>query len=186
LRASEIAEALVEARDTELAISFWKEKVQQLGNPPPIAEFSLVDPVAHSFRFLVSATLPIRNDWTFLSCGRGLAGLLGLPLNSAQGTPMLQYLPYRYRFLFLRGCGEAVAETIPVRLEGVEAALGGVELYRACFMPVKMSTDRMLGMYGSFNFRFCTVADLGERSRSVDLAEGSTPSELATSAAKPN
>jgi hypothetical protein len=175
----------MEARDTELAISFWREKTQQLGNPPPIAEFSLADPIAHSFRFLVSATLPARDDWTFLSYGPGLAQLLGLPPDATAGVPMLQYLPYRYRFLFLRGCGEAAAETVPVRLEGEEAALGGAELYRACFMPLKMSTDKMLGMYGSFNFRFRTVADLRERSRSADVAGSPTPTALAMSTAKP-
>jgi hypothetical protein len=163
----------VEARDTELAISFWKEKAQQLGNPPPIAEFSIADPVAHSFRFLIGTTLHAHGDRVFLAYGPGLATLLGLPQqNPPVRVPLIECLPHRYRFLFLRGCGEAVAEAAPVRFEGEEATLGGAELYRACFMPLKMTTDKMLGVYGSFNFRFRTAADLGERSRSVDAADG--------------
>jgi len=57
---------------------------------------------------------------------------------------MISYVPDRYRFLFLQGCREAIVESVPVRFGGEVAVLGGTELYRACFMPLKMRTKSTL------------------------------------------
>jgi hypothetical protein len=69
----------MEIRDTEIAISLWKEKADEFGKPPPLVEFSLADPVAHASRFLICADLLASDDWVFLAYGPGFAKLLGLP-----------------------------------------------------------------------------------------------------------
>lgn len=174
----------METRDTEVAISLWNEKVEQFGNPPPIGEFSFADPVAQSFRFMIGADLLASDDWVFLAYGVGFAKLLGLSERLPMRVPMIRCIPHRYRFLFLQGCGEAFAEAVPLRFSGEMAGLGGSELYRACFMPLKTSIDTMRAIYGSFNFRFRTAAELAERSQSADAAGGPTLPDLPLSVAK--
>ena len=124
----------MEARDTEIAISFWKEKAERFGRPPPLAKFSMVDPFRHGSRFMIHSDLATRDDWFFLAYGRGFAKLLGLAERPRMGKSMIEHLPHRYRFLFLQGCGEAIAAGAPVRFDGEVAGLGGSELYRSCFI----------------------------------------------------
>jgi hypothetical protein len=163
----------VDARDTEIAIALWKEKAERFGNPPPVGEFSLVDLAGGSFRFLILADLLARHASVFLAYGAGLAKLFSLPERPPPNWPMIECVPTRYRFLFLGGCKETISERGPVRFSGEMAGLGGFEFYRACFMPLKMRIDTMQAVYGSFNFRFYTVADLAERSQLAADAGGS-------------
>jgi hypothetical protein len=178
-------EAPVDARDTEIAIALWKEKAEQFGNPPPIAEFSLIDLSGDSFRFLILVDLLARDASVFLTYGAGFAKLFGLP-ERPPTWPMIECIPTRYRFLFLEGCKEATSERVPVRYSGEMAGLGGSEFYRACFMPLKMRIDTMQALYGSFNFRLYTASDLAERSHSADAAGSPTFPELPLSANKTN
>jgi len=168
----------LEARDTEVAISLWKEKAEQFGRPPPMAEFSMADPFRDAFRFIIHADLAMSDDWFFLAYGRGFAKLLGLAERSRMGKSMIQHLPHRYRYLFLQGCGEAIAAAAPVRFDGEVAGLGGVELYRACFMPLRMTMGTMQAIYGSFSFLFCTAAKLAERPASAGAGAGTAFPEL--------
>jgi hypothetical protein len=160
-------EATVDARDTEIAITLWKEKAEQFGNPPPVGEFSLADLVGDSFRFLILADLLARDASVFLAYGAGFAKLFGLPERPPR-WPMIECIPTRYRFLFLEGCKEATSERTPVHFSGEVATLGGSEFYRACFMPLKMRIDTTQGLYGSFNFRLYTASELGARSQSAE------------------
>jgi hypothetical protein len=156
----------LEARDTEIAISFWKQKAAEFGKPPPIAKFNLVDFVSQSFRFLILADLLAGDSSVFLAYGAGFAKLFGLPERPSTRLPMIECIPNRYRFLFMEGCREAITEAAPIRFNGEVAGLGGSELYRACFMPLKMGINTMQAVYGSFNFRVRLAAELGERSKS--------------------
>jgi hypothetical protein len=157
----------VEARDTEVAISVWKDKADQFGRPPPLAEFSMADPLSHPFRFMIHADLVTSDEWFFLAYGHGFAKLLGLAEHPRMGKSIIQHLPHRYRFLFLEGCAEAIAAAAPVRFHGEVAGLEGSELYRACFMPLKMNINTMLAIYGSFNFLFRPAAEIAQRSASA-------------------
>lgn len=163
------------ARDTEIAIAFWKEKAKQFGNPPPLGEFSLLDLVSDPFRFLIVTDLLARDISVFLAYGTGFAKLFGLPERPRVG-PMIERIPSRYRSLFLGGCQDAISEAAPVRLSGEMAGLGGSEFYRACFMPFKMRVDTMRAIYGSFNFRLYTAAELAERSEAADAGGASISS----------
>lgn len=176
----------MEARDTELAIAHWKAKAERFGNPPPIAEFSLADLVAHSFRFIIGVDLLSNDDSIFLAYGQGFAQRLGLSERPSMRVPMIRCIPGRYRFLFLEGCSEATGQLAPVQFSGEVAGVGGSELYRACFMPLKMGLPTMLALYGSFNFRFRTAAELAEQSQLADAGGSSSTSDLRPPAAKLN
>jgi hypothetical protein len=178
-------EATVDARDTEIAISFWKEKAEQFGSPPPIGEFDLVDLDVDSFRFLIVVDLRARDASVFLAYGTGFAKLFGLPERPPM-WPMIECIPTRYRALFLGGCKDAISAATPVRFSGEMTVLDGSEFYRACFMPLKMKTDTIQALYGSFNFRLYTTADLAERSRLADVEGSPRMPELPMSADKTN
>ena len=90
------------------------------------------------------------------------------------------------RFLFLEGCKEATSEPAPVRFNGEVATLGGSEFYRACFMPLKMRIDTTQALYGSFNFRLYTAAELAERSQLADAGGNPAFPEVPISANKTN
>jgi hypothetical protein len=161
-------EATVDARDTEIATSFWKEKAEEFGNPPPIGEFSPVDLEADPFRFLIIVDPNARggrDHSVFLAYGTGLAKLFGLPARPPMWRPMIECIPSRYRSLFLGGCKDAISEAGPVRFSGEMAVLGGCEFFRACFMPLKMTVDAMQVVHGSFSFRLYTTAEVAERSQ---------------------
>ena len=159
----------MEVRGTEIAISLWKQKAERFGEPPPLAEFGMAGS-NRPFSFLVCADLLVSDDSVFLDYGSGLARLFGLPERPSWHMQMISCVPDRYRFLLLQGCREAIVESVPVRFGGEVAVLEGTELYRACFMPLKMRTKSTLAIYGSFNFRFFTSATLAKRQRSVDTA----------------
>ena len=156
----------MEARDTEIALSFWKQQAKKFGNPPPISEFSLADLVDGSFRFLILADLLASDASVFLAYGAGFAKLFGLPPRPPMRMAMSECVPSRYRVLFLEGCKEAISEAAPACFSGEMPGLRGSELYRACFMPLRMDIDTMQAVYGSFNFLFYTAAGLAERSAS--------------------
>jgi hypothetical protein len=90
-------------------------KAEQFGNPPPIGEFSLVDLVGDSFRFLIGADLLARAASVFLAYGSGFAKLFGLP-ERAPLCPMIECIPSRYHSLFVGGCKDAISEAAPVLL----------------------------------------------------------------------
>jgi hypothetical protein len=171
-------EMTLEVRDTEIAIAFWKQKAEQFGELPPIAEFSLTDFVTQPFRFMILADLMVSDDSVFLAYGPGFAKLLDLPVRPSMLVPMLKCLPDRYRPLFAEGCDEATSEASPIRLDGEVARAGGSELYRACFMPLKMNIVTMRAVYGSFNFRFRTTAELAERPQTEAAYGAAHPKQL--------
>jgi hypothetical protein len=175
----------VDARDTEIAISFWKEKAEQFGNPPPLGEFSLIDLGVDPFRFLIVVDRLARDASVFLAYGIGFAKLFGLPERPPL-WPMTECIPSRYRSLFMGGCKDAISEAAPVRFSGEMAGLGGSEFYRACFMPLKMRVDTMQALYGSFNFRLYTTADLAERSQLADAGDSLGLPELPLSVDETN
>jgi hypothetical protein len=160
----------VDARDTEIAISLWKEKAEQFGSPPPIGQISPVDRVVDPFRFLIVVDLHARDSSVFLDYGTGFAKLFGLPERPPMWTPVIKCIPARYHSVFRSGCKDAISKATPVRFSGEMAVPGGSEFYRACFMPFKMNAGRMQALYGSFNFRPHTAADLAERSQLADAA----------------
>jgi hypothetical protein len=168
----------LEDRDTEIAISQWKTKAEQFGKPPPIAEFKLNDFGGDCFRFLILADLLVTDGSVFLAYGSGLAKRLGLPERPSIFVPMLKSIPERYRFLFAEGCSEAIAQTAPLRFNGEIIDAGCSELYRACFMPLKMGVETMQAIYGSFNFRSRVAEQLGEQHQHVDTGGRQTLSDL--------
>ena len=158
----------MEARDTEIAISFWKEKAEQFGNPPPIGEFGPVDLEADPFRFLIIVDADARggrDHSVFLAYGTGLARLFSLPERPPMWRPMIECIPSRYRSVFLGGCKDAISEAAPVRFSGEMAVLGGFEFFRACFVPLKMKVEATEVLHGSFNFRLYMTADLAQRAQ---------------------
>ena len=163
-----ILEATVEARDTEIAISFWKEQAEQFGDPPPTGEFGPVDLEADPFRFLIIVDPDARgrrDHSVFLAYGSGLAKLFGLPERPPMWRPMIECIPSRYRSIFLGGCKDAISDVAPVRFSGEMAVLGGFEFFRACFVPLKMKAEATQVLYGSFSFRLYTTAEVAERSQ---------------------
>ena len=112
------------------------------------------------------ADLLARDDSVFLAYGSGFAKLFDLPARPSMLVPMFKCVPDRYRFLFVEGCSETIGETAPIYCSGEIALSGGSELYRACFMPLKMGIDTMRAIYGSFNFRFYMAEELSERRKS--------------------
>jgi hypothetical protein len=176
----------LEERDTEIAIAAWKKRVDQFGKPPPIAEFRLTDIENDCFRFLILADLLVNEASVFLAYGSSFAKQLGLPERPSIFIPMLKSLPDRYRFLFAEGCSEAIAQTAPLRFSGEIANAGGSELYRACFMPLKMSVETILAIYGSFNFRFTAAATIDEKRWRAETDRRQPFTEPPASAVKAN
>jgi len=157
----------LEARDTELAISLWNDKAKQFGAPPPLGEFDLGDFAAKSYRFLVCADVLFEDSSVFLEYGLAFAELLGLPKRPSTHVPMIEYIPDRYRFVFLDGCRDALEHKAPARFSGEIAGSTGVEFYRACFMPLSMNMPNLQTIYGSFNYLMRPAAELRERSQRV-------------------
>jgi hypothetical protein len=144
-----------ELRDTELAISLWRQKASESGGvPPPTAfDFSLMIGGAWNYRFVI-CTDAVVGELTFLIYGSRFAQLLELPAEPVSGVPIIRQLPGRYLSLFTEGCREAVAQAAPVRLSGAVADYGQIELYRAAFMPLAMHQHSFMRLvFGSFNRR---------------------------------
>jgi hypothetical protein len=167
----------LEERDTQNAIALWRKKAEQFGTPPPIAEFRLNDVGDDCFRFLILVDLLVNEDSVFLAYGSIFAKRLGLPERPSIFVPMLKSIPERYRFLFAEGCSSAIAQAEPLRFTGEIAKSGGSELYRACFMPLKMGVETMQAIFGSFNFRFRAAASQRGQSPLAKASAGQKFSE---------
>jgi len=142
-----------ELRDTELAISFWRQKAAEFGGLPPSTAFDLSRVVggAWSHRFVICADA-FADELSFLIYGSKLAQLLELPEEPTSAVPITRQLPARYQPLFTRGCRNAIAQSAPVRLSGVVVDYGQIELYRAAFMPLAMLEDSSMRLvFGTFN-----------------------------------
>jgi hypothetical protein len=144
-----------ELRDTELAISLWRQRASEFdGVPPPTAfDFSSMIAGTWNHRFVI-CTDAVVGELTFLIYGSRFAQLLELPAEPISGTPIAQQLPGRYLSLFTEGCREAIAQSAPVRLSGAVVDYGQIELYRAAFMPLAMRQHSLMRLvFGSFNRR---------------------------------
>src|ERR1700739_4906327 len=95
-------------------------KVVQFAGPPPLMAFELSQMLRRdwAYRFLISADAVVENH-AFLIYGAKFAQLLELPETPLPLVPMLPQLPERYRPVFVRGCGAAIAERGPVRHSGM-------------------------------------------------------------------
>ena len=144
-----------ELRDTELAISLWRQKASEFdGVPPPTAfDFSSMIAGTWNHRFVICTDAAV-GELTFLIYGSRFAQLLELPSEPVSGVPIARQLPGRYLSLFIEGCREAVAQAAPVRLSGAVVDYGQIELYRAAFMPLAMRQHSLMRLvFGSFNRR---------------------------------
>jgi hypothetical protein len=144
-----------ELRDTEHAISFWRQKASEFGGLPPTEAFDFSRMIAGDWghRFVI-CTDPIASELVFLVYGSRFAQLLELPKEPISGIPITGRLPGRYLPLFSEGCREAIAYAAPVRLSGAVVDYGQVELYRAAFMPLAMRENSSMHLvFGTFNRR---------------------------------
>jgi hypothetical protein len=148
-------ELVGELRDSELAISFWRQKASEFGGlPPPTAfDFSRMIGGAWSHRFVICADATA-GELTFLIYGSKFAQLLELPEEPISSIPITRQLPGRYLPLFTEGCRDAIAYAAPVRLSGAVVDYGQIDLYRAAFMPLAMRQNSSMQLvFGTFNRR---------------------------------
>jgi hypothetical protein len=153
-----------ELRDTELAISLWRQKASEFGGvPPPSAfDFSSMIGGAWNHRFVI-CTDAVVGELTFLIYGSRFAQLLELPAEPTSGIPIARHLTGRYLPLFTEGCRDAITQVAPVRLSGAVVDYGQIELYRAAFMPLAMRQHSLMRLvFGSFNRR------IGPKAHSTD------------------
>jgi hypothetical protein len=145
-----------ELREGERALRLWESRAAQYGMPPPLRAFDLaqmlLDDWAH--RFLISADAIVENH-AFLIYGSNFARLLGLPERPVPLVPMMPQLPPHYRGVFAKGCSEAVAEQMPVRLSGIlDLGDGRRDAYRVTFAPIRTQPSSLTQLvYGAFNRR---------------------------------
>ena len=149
---NENAEFAGELRDTERAISLWNKKSQEFGRPPPATEFDLSGLGTQGYRFIICADLLVKEDSVFSVYGPDFARLFDLPERPSMHVPMIRHVPGRYQALFAEGCDDAITEAAPVRFVGEVEHYGCIELYRACFMPLRMKSRTSQFVYGSFNY----------------------------------
>ena len=158
-----------ELRDTERAITLWRQKASECsGLPLPTAfDLSRMSSGAWSYRFVISAAAVV-NELAFLIYGSSFAKLLELPEKPIRGIPITRQLPGRYLSLFTEGCGHAIAQAAPVRLSGVVVDYGQIELYRAAFMPLAMrlNSSKQL-VFGTFNRRIGPKASSSDAIRTT-------------------
>jgi hypothetical protein len=153
-----------ELRDTELAISLWRQKASEFdGVPPPTAfDFSSMIGGAWNHRFVICTDAGV-GELTFLLYGSRFAQLLELPAEPTSGIPIARQLPSRYLRLFTEGSRAAITQAAPVRLSGAIVDYGQIELYRAAFMPLLMREHSLMRLvFGSFNRR------IGPQAHSTD------------------
>ena len=151
-----------ERRDTELAMTLWHQKASEFGSPPPVEAFDLSRAIDWSYRFIISGAEA--GDSVFLLYGPHFARLLELPEKPNYYDPAIFQLPPRYRSLFTEGCETAVATPGTAKFSGAVVHKECTELYRAAFMPLRLSVDSLRPLvFGSFNYR--AVARLPERLR---------------------
>jgi hypothetical protein len=157
-----------ELRDTELAISLWRQKASEFGRVPPPTAFDFSSVIgAWNYRFVICTDAGV-GELTFLIYGSRFAQLLELPAEPISGIPIARQLPGRYLPLFTEGSREAIAQAAPVRLSGAVVDYGQIELYRAAFMPLAMRPDSFMRLvFGSFNRRIGQEAHSTEAVRST-------------------
>ena len=152
-----------ELRDTERAIFLWNKKCEDFGRPPPASEFDLSGLGTQGCRFVICADLLVKEDSVFTVYGPGFAKLFDLPERPSMHVPMIKHIPSRYQALFEQGSDDAIAEAAPVRFSGEMGYCGHAELYRACFMPLRMRSQDLQFVYGSFNYRIGKAISASER-----------------------
>jgi hypothetical protein len=143
-----------EQRDTERAVTLWRQRAAEFRGIPPITAFDFSRIATDlGYRFVISCD-EVVEDAAFLLYGTQFAQRLGLPDRADSFIPLLQQLPERYRSLFAEGCSESIHQREPSCFSDSVSGIAAVELYRAVFIPVKLrpSSSRPV-IYGSFNFR---------------------------------
>ena len=154
----EVAEGLArgERRETERAINYWEGKVEKFGRGATVAalDLALFNTAEWAYRFVIAVDLLIENS-SLLLYGAGFARLLGLPLKGVPHVPMVRQLPRHLSGVFMQGCDEAHQRRQTVRMEGeAERPDGGLELYRAAFIPVGVKQNSLTHLaFGAFNSR---------------------------------
>jgi hypothetical protein len=147
---------VAEQREGERVLRHWEQKAAQFGTLPPLTAFDLSQMLKQEWahRFLISADAVVENH-AFLIYGAKFAQLLGLPEMPVPLVPMMPQLPERYRAVFAKGCGDAIADQAPVRLGGVFVRENGEhEAYRAAFAPLAARRNSLTQLvYGAFNRR---------------------------------
>ncbi len=150
-----------ERRESERAIAYWEKKLAELGGNATVAalDLSQIQSAEWSHRFVIAVD-PVVENSALLLYGADFGRLLELPPKHAPHVPMVRQLPKRYSDMFIRGCGEADRDRIPVRLEGeVEREDGNRELYRAAFIPVGVKENSITHLaFGAFNSRIAPAA----------------------------
>lgn len=157
-----------EKRESERALLYWRQKVAQFGDPPPLMSLELTRMLNRDWnhRFLISTDPEIEN-YIFLIYGKQVAHLLDLPDEPVQRVPMIRQLPQRYVPIFVEGCSEAASRPGPVRKSGrFERWDGQVELYRLAFVPVTVRPNSAVSLvYGAMNCRILAEPPAPDGSR---------------------
>lgn len=173
LQHSEVAGVAVpktqgEQRESERALLYWRQKVAQFGDPPPLMSLELTRMLNRDWnhRFLIS-TDPSVENYIFLIYGRQVARLLDLPDEPVQRVPMIRQLPQRYLPVFVDGCSEAASRSGPVRKSGrFERWDSQVELFRVVFVPVTVRPNSAASLvYGAINYRILSKPPGADGSR---------------------
>jgi hypothetical protein len=149
-----------ERRESERAIAYWENKVVRLGGGATVAALDLgaIQSPEWSHRFVIAVD-PVVENSALLLYGINFGRLLELPERRIPHVPMVRQLPKRYSDLFVRGCGDADREKMPVRLEGEVTRIdGNRELYRAAFIPVGVKENSITHLaFGAFNSCLATA-----------------------------
>lgn len=145
-----------ERRESERAIAYWQRKIAALGGQATVAALDLAEMQSPdwSHRFVIAVD-PVPENSALLLYGAEFARLLDLPAKRAPHVPMVRQLPRCYSDVFRRGCGEADAHRMAVRVEGEVAREDGRrELYRAAFIPIGVKENSLTHLaFGAFNSR---------------------------------
>jgi hypothetical protein len=148
-----------ERRELERAIAGWEDETRRLGHEPTLMTLDPAAMVSESWshRFII-AVEPVVENWGFLFYGNQFSALLDLPVKAVQSAPLIQQLSARFVPVFTKGCTDATALGVPVRMQGaVERGDGRRELYRAAFICFRVSPNGLLPLvFGAFN---CRVTD---------------------------
>jgi hypothetical protein len=143
-----------ERRESERVIRYWEKKLVELGGSMTIAGLDLAEMQSPewSHRFVIAVD-PVPENSALLLYGSDFGRLLDLPEKRAPHVPMVRQLPKHYSDVFVRGCGDAERQGLPIRLEGEVARIDGTaELYRAAFIPVGVRENAITHIaFGAFN-----------------------------------
>src|SRR5215468_11874081 len=108
-----------ERRQSEQAIAYWQNKIDQLGKTPTVAALDLAEmnTPSWSHRFVIAID-PVVENSALLLYGSDFARLLNLPEKSVPHVPMTRQLPKHFTDVFKRACSDAHQSAGPVRIEG--------------------------------------------------------------------